>query len=78
MGNIPEKIALQVWGVETIRHMGVQEAQGLALLGVEAIRDGRERIKDLKLIPREKLGRPRVDVVFSCDKFVSGYFPSAC
>ena len=74
-GKYPEKIALQLWGVETIRHMGVQEAQGLALLGVEPVRDDRGRIKDLTLIPRERLGRPRVDVVFHATSLYRDTFP---
>ncbi|RJP33424.1 MAG: cobaltochelatase subunit CobN [Candidatus Omnitrophota bacterium] len=74
-GKYPEKIALQVWGVETIRHMGVQEAQGLALLGVKALRDERGRIKDLQRIPREELGRPRVDVVFHATSLYRDTFP---
>ncbi len=74
-GEYPKKIALQVWGVETIRHMGVQEAQGLALLGVKAIRDDRGRIKDLELVPRESLGRPRVDVVFHATSLYRDTFP---
>ncbi len=74
-GEYPRKIALQLWGVETIRHMGVQEAQGLALLGVKAVRDNRGRIKDLELIPRENLGRPRVDVVFHATSLYRDTFP---
>ncbi len=74
-GAYPQKIALQVWGVETIRHMGVQEAQGLALLGVKPVRDDRGRIKELQLIPREELGRPRVDVVFHATSLYRDTFP---
>lgn len=74
-GSYPAKIALQVWGVETIRHYGVQEAQGLALLGVKTVRDDRGRIKDLVLIPRETLGRPRIDVVFHATSLYRDTFP---
>ncbi len=74
-GDYPKKVALQLWGVETIRHMGVQEAQGLALLGIKPIRDDRGRIKDLHLIPREELGRPRVDVVFHATSLYRDTFP---
>ncbi len=55
--------------------MGVQEAQGLALIGVEVERDDRGRIKDLHLIPREQLGRPRVDVVFHATSLYRDTFP---
>lgn len=74
-GTYPEKIALQLWGVETLRHQGVQEAQGFALLGVRPIRDSRGRISDLELIPREELGRPRVDVVFHVTSLYRDTFP---
>ena len=74
-GEMPEKVALQLWGVETLRHQGVQEAQGLALLGVRPVRDERGRISDLKLIPREVLGRPRVDVVFHATSLYRDTFP---
>jgi len=74
-GEVPEKVALQLWGVETLRHQGVQEAQGLALLGVRPVRDERGRISDLELIPREELGRPRVDVVFHATSLYRDTFP---
>ncbi len=74
-GAYPKKIALQLWGVETIRHMGVQEAQGFALLGIKPIRDDRGRIKDLELIPRNELGRPRVDIVFHATSLYRDTFP---
>ena len=74
-GEYPKKIALQLWGVETIRHMGVQEAQGFALLGVEPVRDERGRIKEMRLIPREELGRPRIDVVFHATSLYRDTFP---
>lgn len=71
----PAKVALQLWGVESLRHQGVQEAQGLALLGVRPIRAGNGRISDLELIPREELGRPRVDVVFHGTSLYRDTFP---
>lgn len=74
-GAAPKKVALQLWGVELLRHQGVQEAQGLALMGVRPVRDARGRIKDLELIPRSELGRPRVDVVFHATSLYRDTFP---
>jgi len=74
-GKYPEKIALQLWGVESLRHQGVQEAQGLALLGVRALRAENGRIRKLELIPREELGRPRVDVIFHGTSLYRDTFP---
>ena len=74
-GQWPRKFALQVWGVETIRHSGVQEAQALALMGVRVNRDKQARISGLNLIPREELGRPRVDVVMHGTSLYRDTFP---
>jgi len=74
-GEPPEKVALQLWGVETLRHQGVQEAQGLALLGIRPVRDARGRISELERIPREELGRARVDVVFHATSLYRDTFP---
>lgn len=74
-GVWPKKFALQVWGVETIRHSGVQEAQAFALLGVRAKRDKQGRVLNLELIPREELGRPRVDVVMHGTSLYRDTFP---
>ncbi len=72
----PRKFALQVWGVETIRHSGVQEAQALALMGVRVKHDKQGRVSGLELIPREELGRPRVDVVMHGTSLYRDTFPS--
>ena len=74
-GKDPTKVAFEVWAVETIRHQGVQEAQILALLGVKLKRNKRGHIEGVELIPREKLGRPRVDVVMSSTGLYRDTFP---
>ena len=71
----PDKVALEVWGSETIRHQGMQEAQALAYLGVEIKRDKLGKIEGVELIPREKLNRPRVDVLFSTTGLYRDNFP---
>lgn len=71
----PSKVALEVWGTETIRHQGMQEAQGMAMMGVRATRDEKGRVKKLELISRKELGRPRIDVVFSTTALYRDNFP---
>lgn len=62
-GHYPKRVGFVLFGSETIRHQGVMESQILWLLGVEPVWDEAERVVALKLIPAEKLGRPRIDVV---------------
>jgi cobaltochelatase CobN len=61
-GAYPDKLAINLWGVETSRHEGIMEAQVLALLGVRPTWDERGRVIGVEAIPRRQLGRPRVDV----------------
>lgn len=75
-GAAPRRIAIQLWGVETIRHEGVQESQALALLGVRLKRSERSgRVTGVELIPRAELGRPRVDVVLHATSLYRDTFP---
>jgi cobaltochelatase CobN len=62
-GVLPRKIAFTLWGGEFIRDQGTTIAQILYLLGVEPVRLSSGRVQDVRLIPSEKLGRPRIDVV---------------
>jgi cobaltochelatase CobN len=71
----PDKVALEVWGSETIRHQGMQEAQALAYLGVRLKRDKMGKVEGVELIPRAQLGRPRVDVLFSTTGLYRDNFP---
>ncbi len=62
-GNYPRKISYTFWSSEFIETEGATIAQALYMLGVEPVRDAFGRVSDLRLIPSETLGRPRVDVV---------------
>ena len=64
-GKYPEKVSLVLWYGEATRHQGIAEAQALALLGVEPVWNARGQPDQLRLIPEEELGRPRVDVVLT-------------
>ncbi|WP_026224381.1 cobaltochelatase subunit CobN [Methyloversatilis thermotolerans] len=61
-GSGPTRLVFNLWGVESSRHEGIMEAQIMALWGVKPVWDGRGRVTAVAAIPREELGRPRVDV----------------
>lgn len=62
-GKYPQKVAFTLWGGEFIRAKGINLAQIFYLLGVEPVRNSRGAVHDVRLIPMEKLKRPRIDVV---------------
>lgn len=61
--SIPRKVSYTLWSGEFIETEGATIAQILYMLGVEPIRDAFGRVTDLRLIPSDVLGRPRIDVV---------------
>lgn len=61
-GAYPRRLVFNLWSNETMRHEGVTEAEILALLGVRPTWDKRGRVIGVDVIPRQELGRPRVDV----------------
>lgn len=61
--SLPRKVSYTLWSGEFIESGGATIAQVLYMLGVEPIRDTFGRVTDLRLIPSEELGRPRIDVV---------------
>lgn len=62
-GKYPEKVSFTLWSTDFISSEGATVAQILWLLGVEPLRDGFGYIRSLQLVPAQKLGRPRIDVV---------------
>lgn len=65
-GAYPESIAFVLWGTDNIKTYGESLAQVLWMVGVKPVADSIGRVNKLELIPLEKLGRPRIDVVVSC------------
>lgn len=61
--SLPRKVSYTLWSSEFIETEGATIAQVLYMLGVEPVRDPFGRVTDLRLIPAEELGRPRIDVV---------------
>jgi cobaltochelatase CobN len=76
-GASPKKLTFSLWSVETMRHQGLLEAQALWLMGVEPVWDAGGRVTGVKLVPREALGRPRVDIVLSATGLYRDHFPNA-
>ncbi|NTU54220.1 MAG: magnesium chelatase subunit H [Chlorobiaceae bacterium] len=69
-GELPESIAIILWGTDNLKSDGEGVAQALALLGAKTRTDELGKIGDVELIPLEALGRPRIDIVVT----VSGIF----
>jgi len=65
-GKFPETIAFTLWGTDNIKTYGESLAQVLSLAGIRPVADSLGRVNKVELIPLEKLGRPRIDVVVSC------------
>lgn len=74
-GQFPTKIGFDLRSSATFRDYGVMEGQILPLLGVEPVWDERNLVSDIKLIPREKLGRPRVDVFIAAGGWYESNLP---
>ncbi len=70
-GNaVPETVAMVLWGTDNLKTEGGPIAQALWLLGAEPRFDSYGRLTGAQLVPLERLGRPRVDVVLT----LSGIF----
>mmetsp|Transcript_23028 Transcript_23028/g.44932 ORF Transcript_23028/g.44932 Transcript_23028/m.44932 type:complete len:381 (-) Transcript_23028:454-1596(-) len=69
-GAFPETVAVTMWGLDAIKTRGESVGVALALVGAEPVKEATGRIVKYELMPLEKLGRPRVDVVCS----MSGIF----
>lgn len=61
-GVFPDRLAYNIWAVETIRHEGIMESQVMSLMGIRPKWDKRGRVTGVEAIPRAELGRPRIDV----------------
>ena len=67
---MPRTVALVLWGSDNIKSDGGPIGQALALMGAVPRFDSFGRLSGADLIPLEKLGRPRIDVVMT----LSGIF----
>ena len=62
-GEYPRKVSYTFWAGEFIATEGATLAQAFWMLGVEPLRDKQGRAVDLRLVPAEELGRPRINVL---------------
>jgi cobaltochelatase CobN len=75
-GEYPRSVGIVVWGTATMRTMGDDVAQALALLGVRPRwQEGSMRVVGLEVIDEAELGRPRVDVTLRISGFFRDAFP---
>jgi len=75
-GEYPSTVGLVVWGTSAMRTAGDDLAEALWLLGVVPVWDAASRrVTGLELVPREELGRPRVDVTLRISGFFRDAFP---
>ncbi|TCD47834.1 magnesium chelatase subunit H [Chlorobium sp. N1] len=62
-GEYPESIAQVLWGLDTIKSKGEAVAVIIHLMGAEPAYDAQGKISHYQLIPLDRLGRPRIDVL---------------
>ncbi len=72
----PEKVGFDLNGMNTMRDYGVVEGQILYLLGMRPVWDHNRLAIDVEPIPRDELGRPRVDVFVAMGGQYKENFPS--
>ncbi len=75
-GEYPERVGLVLWGFETSNSGGETIGQILSYLGVHVSRKVGAWYPELKVIPLEELGRPRVDCHVSICGFFRDMFPN--
>ncbi len=75
-GRYPESVALVLWGFETAQTRGETIGQILHYLGVRLVRRQGPWAPELELIPIDKLGRPRIDVVVTICGIFRDIFPN--
>lgn len=62
-GALPETVAVNLWGLDSIKTRGDNVGLVLWLVGARPVKEGTGRIARFELIPLEELGRPRIDVL---------------
>ena len=75
-GGWPRSVGLSAWGTSAMRTAGDDIAEILALIGVRPLWDpASRRVTGLEPIPRDELGRPRIDVTVRISGFFRDAFP---
>ncbi|MDR1297504.1 MAG: cobaltochelatase subunit CobN [Deltaproteobacteria bacterium] len=74
-GEYPDKVAVVLWAVESLRNEGLNESTILSLIGVEPVWNENGRVMGSRPIPMSRLGRPRVDVMVDISGLYRDLFP---
>ncbi len=75
-GEYPERVGMVLWGFETSNSGGETIGQILSYMGVHVSRKAGAWYPELKAIPLEELGRPRLDCHVSICGFFRDMFPN--
>jgi cobaltochelatase CobN len=74
-GQFPDKVAVVLWSLESLRNEGLNESTVLALIGVEPLWDPSGMVSGTRPVPGSVLGRPRVDVAIDASSLYRDLFP---
>ncbi|MDR2529271.1 MAG: cobaltochelatase subunit CobN [Synergistaceae bacterium] len=74
-GAYPDKVAVVLWAVESLRNEGLNESTILSLIGVEPVWGPTGVVTGTRPIPATRLGRPRVDVAVDVSGLYRDLFP---
>ncbi|MCL2029506.1 MAG: cobaltochelatase subunit CobN [Deltaproteobacteria bacterium] len=74
-GAWPEKVAVILWAIESLRNEGLNEATVLALIGAEPVWNPSGHVLRTQAIPGPRLGRPRIDVAINASGLYRDLFP---
>ncbi|EHQ36388.1 magnesium chelatase subunit H [Methanoplanus limicola] len=75
-GKYPERVGTVLWGFETSNSGGETVGQILSYMGVRVTRKAGSWSPELKVVPMEELGRPRIDCHVSICGFFRDMFPN--
>ncbi len=75
-GKYPERVGMVLWGFETSNSGGETIGQILSYMGIRVSRKAGAWFPELKVIPLEELGRPRIDCHVSICGFFRDMFPN--
>jgi cobaltochelatase CobN len=74
-GSYPEKVAVVLWAVESLRNEGLNESTILSLVGVEPVWNAGGQATGTRPIPASRLNRPRIDVAINASGLYRDLFP---
>ncbi|MBU2453101.1 MAG: cobaltochelatase subunit CobN, partial [Proteobacteria bacterium] len=73
--SYPQKVAVVLWAVETLRNEGVNESTILYLIGIHPRWSKAGKVVGIDLIPAIQLNRPRIDVMITASGLYRDLFP---